>query len=119
MAGNEENVRHVTVDIGLHIEDGIDPKEATEYLEKLFIIGDRLGELLHNEKLTIGEAFFVIYLLEKGALSTMDISIPDDTTHMLLEDNKAKMDIIANTIIKNKIKKGEKENDRNFGNFWK
>lgn len=103
MAGNnEENVEHVIVDIGLNLEDGIDPSKVSEYLEKLFRIGDRFGDLLHDEKLTIGEALFVIYILEKGALSTMNIEDPDDMSHILLEGNKTKMDIIANMIVKNK-----------------
>lgn len=103
---NEKDVKHVTVDIGLHLEDGIDPKKAEEYLETLFIIGDRFGELLHNEKLTVGEVLFVIYMLEKGALSTMNVDEPADISHLLLEDNKIKMDMIANMLIKNKIEKG-------------
>ena len=112
MAGNNgENVEHVTVNIGLNLEDGIDPSKVTEYLEKLFRIGDKFGELLHNEKLTIGEALFVIYMLEKGALSTMNVSDSEDISHLLLEGNKTNMDIIANMIIKNKIEKDEKEND--------
>lgn len=107
MAGNNgKNIKHVTVDIGLHLEEGIDPKKAEEYLETLFIIGDRFGELLHNEKLTVGEVLFVIYMLEKGALSTMNVDEPGDISHLLLEDNKIKMDMIANMLIKNKIEKG-------------
>ena len=116
MTGNdEENIEHVTVDIGLSLEDEIDPKDAAEYLEKLFIIGDKFGELLHNEKLTVGEALFIIYLLEKGALSTMDINDPDDISHILLEDNKTKIDMIANMIIENKIKIGEKDGETEKG----
>jgi len=103
---NEENIAHVTVDIGLSLED---PSNATKCLEKLFIVGEKFGELLHNEKLTVGEALFVIYMLEKGALSTMNVGDPEDISHLLLEDNKAKIDMIANMIVKNKLEKDEKE----------
>ena len=109
MAGNNEGNIDVVVDIGLSLEEGIDPKRATEYLKKLFIVGERFGALLHNEKLTVGEVLFVIYMLEKGALSIMNLNEPGDISHLLLEDNKTKMDMIANLIIKNNIEKSEKE----------
>lgn len=105
---NGENVEHVIVDIGLSLEDEIDPSKATEYLEKLFRVGAKFGELLHSEKLTIGEALFVIYMLEKGALSTTSANDPGDIYHLLLEDNKAKMNMMANIIVKNDVEKGEK-----------
>ena len=108
----EENVEHVIVNIGLSLDGGIDPSKAAEYLEKLFKIGDRFGDLLHNEKLTVGEALFVIYMLEKGALSTMNIDEPSDMSHLLLEDNKTKIDIIANMIVKNNIEKGEEKREK-------
>lgn len=91
----------------MDLEDDIDPVKANEYIGKLFEVGDRFGELLHNEKLTIGEALFIIYILEKGALSTMNIDDPDDISQLLLVDNKARMNMIANAIIKNKIKMKE------------
>lgn len=106
---NEGNVGHMVVDVDISLEEGIDPSKTTEYLEKLFKIGARFGELLHSEKLTVGEALFVIYMLEKGALSTMNASDPEDISHLLLEDNKAKMNMVANMIVKNGIEKGEKE----------
>ena len=110
MVGNNgENVEPVIVDIGLCLEEGIDQKKATEYIEKLFRIWDRFGDLLHNEKLTVGETLFVIYILEKGALSTMNVNDPEDISYLLLDDNKLKMDMIVNMIIKNEIEKSEKE----------
>jgi hypothetical protein len=99
---NGKNTEPVIVDIDLSLEDGIDPKKATEYLEKLFMVGERFGDLLHNEKLTIGETLFVIYILEKSLLSTMG---HNDISHLLLENNKVKMNVLANMIVKNKIEK--------------
>lgn len=107
----EENVEHVVVDIDINIEDDIDPKKATKYLEKLFILGDKFGELLHKEGLTIGEALFIIYILEKGALDTMEIDDPDDIYHALIDDNKSRIDMIANIIIKHSVEKDKKEKD--------
>ena len=106
---NEENVEHVTVDIGLSIEEGIDPKKVTEYLQKLFVIGDKFGELLHKEVLTIGEALFVIYMLEKGALSVIEIDGPDDIYHVLSADNKSRIDMIASMIIRYNIENEQKD----------
>lgn len=110
---NEENIAHVTIDISLSIEDGIDPKRATEYLGKLFAIGDKFGELLHKEGLTLGEALFVIYILEKGALSVIEIDDPDDIYHLLSADNKSRIDMMASMIIRHNVKKDNKEkNDK-------
>ncbi len=118
MAGNnEENVAHVTVDIGLSLEDGTDPSDVAKCLEKLFAVGEKFGELLHNERLTVGEALFVIYMLEKGALSTMNVGDPEDISHLLLKDNKVKMDMIANMVVKNKLEKDEKEKNEQK-NLW-
>ena len=97
------------IDINLDIEDGIDPKNVTEYLNKLFVIGDKLGELLHKEGLTIGEALFVIYMLEKGALSVIDIDDPDDIYHVLSVNNKSRIDMIADMIIRHNVEKDKKE----------
>ena len=107
-AGNkEENVVHVNIGIGL--EEGIDQKKTSEYLEKLFVIGDKFGGLLHKERLTIGEALFVIYMLEKGALSVIEIEDPDDIYHVLSADNKSRIDMIASMIIRHNSEKDKKE----------
>lgn len=108
---NGKSAEHMTIDIDISLEEGMDPSKATEYLEKLFKLGAKFGELLHSEKLTIGEALFVIYMLEKGTLSTTNVNDPDDIYNLLLEDNRAKMNMMANIIIKNDIEKGEKEKD--------
>lgn len=100
---SEENVGHMIVDVDINLEEGVDPSKVTEYLEKLFRVGAKFGELLHNEKLTVGEALFVIYMLEKGALSTNNVDDPGDMYHLLWEDNKAKINMMANMIIKNKV----------------
>lgn len=105
---NGKNAERMIVDIDISLEEGMDPSKATEYLEKLFKLGAKFGELLHSEKLTIGEALFVIYMLEKGALSTTNIDDPDDIYHLLLEDNNAKMNMMANMIIKHNVEKEEK-----------
>jgi hypothetical protein len=102
---NGENVEHMIVDVDISLEEGIDPLKATEYLENLFKMGAKFGELLHSEKLTIGEALFVIYMLEKGALSTANANDPGDIYHLLLEDNKAKMNMMANMIVKHNVEK--------------
>ena len=114
---NGKNVEHMIIDVDISLEEGMDPSKTTEYLEKLFKLGAKFGELLHSEKLTVGEALFVIYMLEKGALSTMNVSDTEDISHLLLEDNKVKMNMMANMIVKNNIEKGEKENDEQK-NFW-
>jgi hypothetical protein len=108
MNDNERNTEKVPVDIHLILDDDIDFAKANEYLAILFEIGDRFGELLHDERLTIGEALFVIYMVEKGALGTMDINDPDDISHMLIADNENRMNLVANFIIKNKTKMEEK-----------
>lgn len=101
---NGKHIEPVIIDIGLNLEEGIDPKKATEYLEKLFILGEKFGDLLYNEKLTIGETLFVVYILEKGVLSTM--SQNDNAIHrLLLENNKDRMDALAEMIVKNKLEK--------------
>lgn len=105
---NGENVERMIVDIDIGLEEGMDPSKATEYLEKLFKLGAKFGELLHSEKLTIGGALFVIYMLEKGALSTTNSDDPGDIYNLLLEDNKAKMNMMANMIIKHNVEKEEK-----------
>lgn len=103
---NGKNIEEVIIDINL--DDDTDISKATEYFEKLFIIGEKFGELLYNEKLTIGEVLFVIYMLEKGVLSSENFIDSGDIYYSLLEDNKAKTDMIANMIIKNNIEKSEK-----------
>lgn len=100
---NGKHIESVIVDIGLNLEEGIDPKKATEYLKKLFIVGEKFGDLLHNEKLTIGEALFVVYILEKGLLGTMEND--NDIHSLLLENNKDRMNALAEMIVKNKLEK--------------
>jgi hypothetical protein len=50
-----------------------------------------------------------ISMLEKGALSTTNVNDPGDIYHLLLEDNKAKMNMMADMIIKHDAEKSEKE----------
>lgn len=123
----------IVVDVGIELDNEIDPKIAKNCLDKLFCIADKFGSLLHDEKLTIGEALFIIYLLEKGALSTisnegmgimgMDKTFSnegsevskfngsdendesDQIADILMQDNETKIDIIANIMLRNMSKR--------------
>lgn len=93
---------YISVKLKLNLDPDIDKEKVTKYLEKVFRIANKFGIMLHKEQLTIGEALFIAYILENGALST--INTKDDKIYeTLVEGNDTRLNVIANMIIKNAI----------------